>query len=175
MGRWKKIWIKFLLVFLFITTNACLQVEHNRDTSTITAATDLSPSAPPDIDTIPITGDVTATPNFSPIIKSVDFPKSIIWGKEGRIGTVQFSDEDGDIYAAQFTCIECGCMDFEYFAFDPISSLSSGDIYAGTFQFIQSCEKCPASSDYEIVMQVQLYDHAEHASQPIEYTFICSE
>lgn len=93
-----------------------------------------------------------------PIIIAVQFPASIIDGGKTGIGEVRFSDPEGDIHSAQFTLVAGGCMDFEYFAYDPMQFLHSGDRFGGTFQFQQSCIKCADSEGDVIRMRIELYD-----------------
>lgn len=108
-----------------------------------------------------------------PDITNIQFPDSILSGSEYGNGIVTFQDPEGDIHSVQFTLVEGGCMEFEYFAFDPMAFISSGDRYLGKFQFQQTCIKCTESDGDVLMMQVQLFDRAAHASEPFFYAFTC--
>ena len=108
-----------------------------------------------------------------PVIEDIDFPETVPSGSPGGLGTVRFSDSAGDIHSAQFTALESGCLDFEYFAFDPMTSLTSGDRFAGSFQFRQKCELCPENQQNTIRMLLQLFDREGNESSGTEYEFLC--
>jgi len=108
-----------------------------------------------------------------PIITDIQFPAAILSGSGYATGIVTFRDREGDIHSAQFTLVEGGCMEFEYFAFDPMAFIQAGNRFVGEFQFQQSCKKCPGSEGDMLLMQVQLFDRAAHASEPVYYQFIC--
>lgn len=108
-----------------------------------------------------------------PIIADIQFPAAILSAAEYANGIVTFRDREGDIHSAQFTLVEGGCMEFEYFAFDPMAFIQAGNRFAGEFQFQQSCKKCPGSEGDMLLMQVQLFDRAAHTSEPVYYQFIC--
>jgi len=111
--------------------------------------------------------------NGVPKIIEVSFPDRIPSGKPYAMGKVEFIDLDGDIYTAQFTLIEGGCMDFEFLAFNPMESIIEGNAFSGTFGFQQSCLKCPDSSGDLLHMQIQLFDRSGHESAPAYYAFTC--
>jgi hypothetical protein len=54
-----------------------------------------------------------------------------------------------------------------------MDTLQSGDRFEGTFQFRQTCTKCPESGGDAIRMRVQLYDQGGDESKPVDYVFIC--
>jgi hypothetical protein len=118
--------------------------------------------------------EVETTQTISiPAIISVTFPEMILSDIEYGNGAVVFTDNDGDIHSAQFTLLEGGCMEFEYFAFDPMQAIQAGDRFDGVFQFRQMCQKCDGSEGDMLLMQVQLFDRASNASKPAFYQFIC--
>lgn len=108
-----------------------------------------------------------------PLIVSIDFPDRITSASEPGLGQVQFSDANGDVHSVQFTLLDGGCMDFEFFAFDPLNAMQSGNRFAGIFQFQQSCKKCTDSGGDQILMRVQLYDRSGRESAPVDYAFMC--
>jgi hypothetical protein len=144
----------------------------------MTEATQIFPT--PDAQISPVLAGASPTPALiiplaasRPVIHAIDFPGSIVSGGVYGLGSVRFTDPDGDIYSTQITLVEGGCMEFEYFAFNPMDSLQSGDRFGGTFQFRQSCTKCPDSGGDQIRMRVQLYDRGGHESEPADYVFHC--
>jgi hypothetical protein len=138
------------------------------------AATDQAQSPSPAVlETDGSTAQATAIDPSTPLILSVDFAERVASGGDPGLGSVQFSDSDGDVFSVQFTLLDGGCMDFEFFAFDPLDAMQSGNRFAGTFLFNQSCKKCPHSADDQILMRVQLYDRSGRESAPVDYAFIC--
>ena len=117
--------------------------------------------------------DISEPDPAAPVITDVNFSETIQSGVAFGEGSVNFSDRDGDIHSAQFTLVEGGCMEFEYFAFDPMDAIQEGDLFSGEFQFRQACVKCADSESDVILMQVQLFDRQAHASEPAIYQFIC--
>ncbi len=111
--------------------------------------------------------------SHAPEIEAIIFPAWIASNERYETGEVWFSDQDGDIYSAQFTLVAEGCMDLEYFAFNPMDFLGSGNQHEGVFRFLQSCRKCAGSAGDEIQMRVQLYDRDGNESAPADYSFIC--
>lgn len=120
-----------------------------------------------------LTEEVIAPAISNPVIFSVTFPESILSGVEYGNGVVAFKDHEGDVHSAQFTLLEGGCMEFEYFAFDPMQAIQAGNRFDGIFQFRQMCQKCAGSEGDMLLMQVQLFDRESNASEPALYQFVC--
>ena len=163
------LWLCCLLVII-----GCVSCRVQDTTTDQPAATDQAQTPSPAVlETDGSTAQATTVDPSTPLILSVDFAERVASGGDPGLGSVQFSDSDGDVFSVQFTLLDGGCMDFEFFAFDPLDAMQSGNQFAGIFQFQQSCKKCPDSAGDQILMRVQLYDRSGRESAPVDYAFIC--
>lgn len=164
-------WVFGILSIVSVPFSACQNIEVEK-----TASTHTPPGKNLQIDKKDVSGDETvipATNPSAPTISTITFPARIRSAGGYGLGEVKFTDADGDVHSAQFTLVDGGCMEFEYFALNPMDYLRSGDRFNGAFQFQQSCRKCVGSDGDLIRMRVQLYDRSGNESEAVDYHFTC--
>jgi hypothetical protein len=79
-----------------------------------------------------------------------------------------FTDLGGDCARAVFSVVSA--TNFTPFEYNPVDSLTSGDVYAGTSEFNIWCQ-----GSQSVTLRVTLYDQAGAASNSAHFSFTCKE
>ena len=81
---------------------------------------------------------------------------------------MRFQDPDGDVNWVTFDVLSA--RDFSPFAFNPVESLDQGDATDGIFSFYTWC-----GIAQDVTLRVTLFDKAGNSSNPVDFSFSCTQ